>query len=60
MKTIKVTMVNGKPTITTTGFEGASCLDATRNLETLLAGSGEVEVRDTRFDEQTNTNLELN
>lgn len=60
MKTIKVTMVNGKPTIETAGFSGASCLDATRNLEALLSGDGEVEVRDTRFDENTNQEYETN
>lgn len=50
MKTVRVTMVNGKPTIDTRGFVGDECVRATENLEKLLAGEGGVEVRDTRFD----------
>lgn len=50
MRTIKVTMVNGKPTIDTRGFKGDECIRATEKLEALLAGEGGVDVRDTRFD----------
>ena len=46
MKRIKVTVKNGIPTIETDGFEGTSCLEATANVEALLAGDGGVEVRD--------------
>lgn len=60
MKTVKVTMVNGKPTIETAGFSGDSCIRATENLEALLSGEGGVEIRDTRFDENTEKGLELN
>lgn len=52
MKTVKVTMVNGKPTIDTRGFVGDECLRATEKLEALLSGEGGVEVRDTRNDPQ--------
>jgi hypothetical protein len=45
-KQIKITVRHGKPTIETSGFEGTSCLDATRNVEELLSGDGGVEVRD--------------
>lgn len=48
MKTIKVTMVNGKPVIETSGFTGDACVRATEALERNLSGEGGVEVRDTR------------
>lgn len=46
MKTIKVTVKNGVPTIETSGFVGTECLEATRNVEALLSGDEGVEVRD--------------
>ena len=46
MKTIKVTVKNGVPTIETMGFEGETCLEATKNIEQLLSGNDGVEVRD--------------
>ena len=52
MKTVKVVMLNGKPTIDTRGFQGDECVRATENLEKLLSGEGGVEVRDTRNDPQ--------
>lgn len=45
-KSITVTMRHGKATIETDGFEGTSCLEATKKLEDLLSGDGGVEVRD--------------
>lgn len=60
MKKITVTMVNGKPTIATSGFSGDACVQATANLEALLAGEGGVEVRDTRTDVETEQTYETN
>lgn len=57
---IVVTLKGGKPTIATSGFEGTSCLDATAALENLLVGEGGVEVRDTRFDEVAEEQVEYN
>jgi hypothetical protein len=50
MKKIKVTVTNGKPTISAEGFVGDECNRATEKLELLLAGEGGVDVRDTRPD----------
>lgn len=43
---IVVTSKFGKPTITTSGYEGDSCLAATAAIEANLSGEGGVEVRE--------------
>ena len=46
MKKITVTSKFGKPTISTSGYEGDSCLEATARLEQVLSGEGGVEIRE--------------
>lgn len=46
MRKITVSSKFGKPTISTSGYEGDSCLEATRRLEEVLSGEGGVEIRE--------------
>jgi hypothetical protein len=46
MKKIIVSSKLGKPTISTSGYDGDSCLNATAALERTLSGEGGVEIRE--------------
>jgi hypothetical protein len=45
-KKITVTARMGKPTISTSGYDGDGCLQATAALEAALSGEGGVEIRE--------------
>jgi hypothetical protein len=45
-KKITVTSRLGKPSISTSGFGGDSCIAATESLERVLSGEGGVEIRE--------------
>jgi hypothetical protein len=60
MKKITVTVVNGKPTVSTDGFSGDECVRATENLERLLAGEGGVEIREFNANTQQERGYETN
>jgi hypothetical protein len=46
MKKIVVKSHFGKPVISTSGYDGDACLQATKKLEDALSGDGGVEVRE--------------
>lgn len=60
-KKITVTARMGKPTISTSGYDGDGCLQATAQLEKVLSGEGGVEVREFNPGQGvTDENLETN